>query len=225
MTNWFEQYYPELISFAQKKIKERNLLNADPIEVVNDAYISFVESGEDFSIVSVRKIVADLIYKYVSERCRERAIGESDRGNGYIKRYSKKVIEIRGHKVCKRCKDPFPVGSFRLQRHDGYTILHPYCRDCQNKIRCEWFKNNRDIWNKYMIERRARLPKKPKKKAQPIQSLWNKANKKRYAKEKELLLDSYVRRILKAGKKPCSPEDIRIKREELFQKRRNKVAA
>jgi len=221
MTNWFEQYYPELIIYAEKKIRQKDLF-VQPEETVNDAYIKFVESGVEFDLSEVKKIIRDSLFSDVKIRMKERAVGESDYGNGNIKRYSKKVIAIRGEKVCKGCKENKPVGAFRLYKFEGFTFLSGFCVPCLSKKTNDWQKANKEKWAAYIKKRWQEKNKhRPKKVAKPIQELWQRANKKRYEKEKETLADSYVKRILKAAKKPFTPKDIIEKREELFNKRRN----
>lgn len=222
--NFFEVYYDEFIKYATKIVAEKEIA-ADPMELVSEAYVQFADTGDEFHVGKVKKLILGISFAEVTRKMAQRAVGERDYGNGRVQMFRAKRIPIKGERWCNICKDSIPVNGFRLMKFSGFEYLDTACKKCRSKQTVAYFKKNRLVWNAYMRKRYDAIPKKPRKKAKPIQELWNKANKKRYAKEKELLLDSYIRRVLKAGKKPCSPQDIERKRQELFSKRRMAKAA
>lgn len=208
--NWFEQYYSEFIDFASRIVIAKEL-PIDPADLVNDAYLKFYESGEEFTVGKIKSFISSGSWKEVDE---VRAKNNLGRG------FTKAVPKIQGDRTCTCCHEVKQVNEFHLKRFEGFTYLRSVCIKCVSKKNLKYLQEHKDQWNAYMRKRRP-----PKKKpAKPIQELWNRANKKRYAKEKELLLDSYVRRILKAAKKPFGPKEIEAKRKELYDKRRMKAA-
>jgi hypothetical protein len=210
MTNWFEQYYSDFIEFASRIIIAKEL-PIDPADLVNDAYIKFYESGEEFSVGKIKTLISGGSWKEVNEVKAKNTLGQG---------FTKAAPKIQGDRTCSCCHEVKQVNEYHFKRFKGFSYLRTMCKKCVSKRNLKYLQDHREQWNAYMKKRR---PSK-KKPAKPIQELWNKANKKRYAKEKELLLDSYVRRILKAQKKPFGPKEIEQKRQELFEKRRMKAA-
>lgn len=239
MTNWFEQYYNELLDHTSKVIIAKKI-NAEKHEIVNDAYLKFVESGEVFDLGKVKKIISNISFDYVEEKQRSQAVGSrkvyandmAANRSGY-EDFSWKVYTYRrprknGHNACNKCHEVKQVNEFRLIKFNGYDYLSQICKTCEQKRHNEWVEKNREIWNKYMVLRsrasgainRIEYNKKMSLQKKSIHELWKKANRKYQAKQKELLTDVYVRGILKASKKPFTPKAIAAKRKELFEKRR-----
>ena len=217
MTNFFELYYKDLLAYAEKVVKQKDLM-ADPAELVNNAYLKFFDSGEDFDLVTVRKYIYHFHFEEITLKLRERAVGwrVSPSGNSV---YSKKQVRITGDFVCTVCKEVKPANAFYLQRFKGFNYLLKQCKKCNIKRNVEWFRKNKDRWNEYMRKRR---PAKGRPAAKPIHDLWKKANKIYIEKQKEMLTDVYVKSLLVHKIKNPTKEQIEEKRQELFAKRRMK---
>jgi hypothetical protein len=234
VTNWFEQYYPQLLDYASSVVFNKGLM-ADPCELVNDAYLKFVDSDDEFDFDRVKGLISNASFRFVRERMEKRAVGtrKTAKLDGWVD-YSYKPVKITDDRACVLCHEVKPVNAFRFHKYDGFTCVANRCRECENKRNAKWLKSNAKRWNEYVRRRyalggRNRLTReqynaKRSMEKKTIQELWNRANKKRYEKEKENLADSYIKRILKAAKKPFTPVDIEKKREELWAKRRNKAA-
>lgn len=223
MTNWFEQYYPELLDYASAIIYKHNL-PALPGDLVNDAFLKLVDSGKEFDLKEAKRLVSGSYY----EEDNYRKSKTSSSGG-----YSKKQPRITGEKSCTKCGEAKNVNEFRYKKNLGYSYVENVCNKCRFKMQLRWFTKNKEKWAAYMMKRhrakggisRAEYNEKRTLNKKPIHELWKKANKKRYKKEKDLLLDSYIRRLLKAGKKPFTPKEIEKKRQELVNKRREAAAS
>jgi len=209
MINWFEQYYQDFIGFATSLIRKHDVLTT-PEDVVNDAYILFVESGEEFS----EKVVKNLIYKLVFDEHKHHK-------TEYSFTSEPKTTESRpsGDKQCLCCHEVKNVNEFRVRSIGSRMFTTSICKKCIHKYQNEWFRSNKLKWNSYMKMWREKKGLFKNKKAQPIHDLWKKANKIYQQKQKDNLTDVYIRGLLKSGKKDFSPTAIEKKREELLLKR------
>lgn len=225
MTNWFEQYYTELLDYAASIVFKKEI-PVDPADLVNDAYIKFVESGCGFDFIQIKKYISSGGYNEFNH-----IRGKSNFGDKIVERYSEK-----GDKVCAKCKELKPIGAFRAQKMNGWTYSRVTCLDCEREWGRLWKKgwlskeNNRVKWNAYVRqwqkqrgivkETREEYYKRIASLKKPIHELWKKANKKYQAKQKDNLTDQYIKHLLKCGRKDFSPAAIEKKREELMAKRR-----
>lgn len=217
MINWFEQYYKELLAYAEKLVESKQLM-ADPKELVNEAYLKFFESGEQFDLIAVKKYINAFHYDEIALKMRDKAMGWRRTSSGNFA-YSKKQVEIKGDFCCTICKEVKPVNAFSLKRFYGFNYLCKQCKSCRNKMTVAWFRKNKEKWNAYMRSRHIPI----KKPAKPIHDLWKKANKKYQAKQKENLTDVYIKSIIRHKIKNPTPQQIEAKRQELFAKRRMKI--
>jgi hypothetical protein len=230
MTNWFEQYYDELVRCAAKRIIELNII-ADAHEIVNDEYLAFVESGDDFELTAIKKRIVSRAYSYIPEKTRKAALGSRLTNSGNFKEYSYRQPKRHNEWLaCSRCNDPKPSAAFYTQKFDGYNYTFHICKDCCLKKKKEWFNCNRDTWNRYVRERRrikngginGRAKKrKPQSHVEAVKTACiNRANKAYYQRQKEQLTDAYIRKKLSYKIPSPTSEQIQAKREELLQKRR-----
>jgi hypothetical protein len=207
MTNWFEQYYDELVNYAGAIVRNNNLM-CEPQDLVNDAYIKFYESGEEFSKEKIKKYISNSFH---AEKDHDRIT------NIFSNNVTKKLTTSREEKCCIKCHEVKPANAFRLQVFaGGKYILGNICKKCQIMKHAKWFAENKEKWNAYMRSRRPKKIKKP----QEIHEQWKKANKKYIAKQKEQLTDVYVRSLLKSKIKSPTPQQIEEKRQQLLAKRR-----
>lgn len=208
----FELDYNKHILFAETFIKNKKL-NVCPADLVNDAYIRFIERDEPYLSSTIRGLITSFGFKELSDQYSNISFDEM---------LIPKSRRVDRHSfMCKGCGEIMDQDFFRRSKVvGGISFFTGKCKKCLNKDTGQWFKNNKERWNAYVKERyRLSRLHTPKKIAQPIHELWNRANKKRYEKEKELLLDSYIIRLLKASKMEVSPKTIKEKREKIIQTR------
>jgi hypothetical protein len=222
MTNWFEVYYSELLQYAERVITAKKL-QLDPADLVNQAYIDFIEQGIDFDLAECKKYIsAGSLKEFYFNKTK------TNLGDSTAKR------QIKGDKCCTICNNAYPVGYFKVYKFAGHISISNYCKDCERERNNLWYRNwlsipeNRARWNTYVNNRRRQrgqlsreeYNKRRRAKAKPIHELWKNANKKYQERQKENLTDVYIRGILKAGRKSFSPEAIIKKRDQLIEKRR-----
>lgn len=223
MTNWFEQYYPDLIKFAKFCIRERKI-PVQPEDLVNDAYIKFFDTGDEFDLKKVKDIIYKESFKEVAHKMSQNLFSD-----GFALK-----SKIRGDRVCTMCKEVKPVGAFRLAKLQGYYYVFNQCKECLNSWNIQWFKDNKELWNTYCRKWQSKkkgyevLPwdeyvKKKRLSAKPIGQAQVDAVKKYCQKRAGSLTDSYIIQVLKQRNKPFTPNDIEKKRQELFEKRRRKL--
>lgn len=206
MKELFEAYYNELLTYAQG-IVTTQMIPVSPEELLNDAFVSFYESGKDFDLLAFKKLIAKSGFKETNYKVRQYSFDEN---------FIAKEKHINGDFQCSECKEILPAAAFHLRKFNNYKFIPNLCGKCEGKRTAQWQKENKIKWNAYM---RSRRPKKEKREAKPIHDLWNKANKKYIERQREELSDVYIRSLLKG--KEVTPETIFNKREELLIKRNN----
>lgn len=208
----FEDDYSNLVTIAGV-FCVKNQLSIQPEELVNEAYLRFFETGEEYSLPLVQKFIYS---EGIREKNRPRQIRIRDVGN--ILRTDANVPKLADLN-CRVCKEALPISLFK--KHYKINGLPSYCNiclSCNNKQRIEWQKKNKEMWNEYMKKWRiVKRTEVKKKKGRPIHELWNEANARYNAKQKELLTDVYIKKLLRNVEK--TPENIQAKREELLKKR------
>jgi len=227
MTNWFEQYYSELVQFSTAIVFKRKL-SIDPIDLVNEAYINFFDSGEEFDLPKVKTFISNHGYK-------ERDYQNSKQNFG--DKFCSKISHYhRADRVCNICNGLKTVGEYRVFKHiQGSIYIANYCFTCERKKHNIQFRawlregDNRDRWNAYMRNwqrkrsktglSREEWMKRRTANRKPIAELVRKAMKKYEAKNKENLTDAYIRKLIR-HKRDLSPAAIEAKRQQLMAKRR-----
>lgn len=206
--------YSELLGYAGKAIHYKKLIDCDPAELVNNAFIAFFESGEEYFIQNIKKSID----KYAWQKAIEQKSTKE-----YIDDFapkSKRSFHCYNslERTCKKCKEQKPSMCFRLMSIGQYKHSCNICKDCMNKATVEWFKDNSKRWADYMNQWREKKGKKKNKVARPIHELWNEANARYNQKQKELLTDVYIKKLLRG--KEITPQTIEAKRSELLAKRK-----
>lgn len=181
----FELHYNALLDFCRKQIFHNHLV-CKAEDLLNDAFIKFIESNESFDLAKFKSLIVRAGY---NEK-------DFQQDSNDITKYKKKELEIKGDQCCSKCKEVKPVAAFRLKDRHGVKHITSMCKKCINKAINKWrsenkqkvsascnkyINKNRSKWNEYL---RNRYKKKGKRVARPIQELWRKANKKRYEKVK-----------------------------------------
>lgn len=203
----FEAHYADAIKYTKTICKHKKIVS-HPEEFVNDAFLVFFDSGKEFDYTQFKKLIFDAVMK---ERGREAA---QTSFTGYsIKKGIRQFY-------CISCCDCLPENAFRIVTYShGYSRISSNCKQCENKNRLKWFRNNKERWAKYMRDWRSKkFGEKPPRQAQEIQVLWRKANHKYIEKQREILSDVYVRSLLKKDQR--TPENIERKRQELLERRK-----
>lgn len=199
----FDIDYNKLIEIAANVCK-RHELDTDPAELVNEAYIKFADSGNDYRIDEIKKYISNSGWKEFNQKCANKWQLSYDENlipfitNPNKRRKSRLATEypILDYKTCNICGETLGSNSFyRFFDAKRQVVYGPgSCKKCWNQ---KWY---------------------PKKRAYCKE--WKR-------KAKEGLSDYYIRNLLH---KKYSPENIKknpflitTKRRQLLSKRnRNK---
>lgn len=140
MTNPFEYHYKSLLSYAGAVIINNNL-QLEAGDLVNDAYIKFIETERPFDKKEFTILISKAAYR------------ESD---GKMQRMDvstpKKLYSSRGDICCNRCHEVKPINAFEVVTVKGVEIVRKICRHCNNRQRRE----------RYRLNPKTNLPNKPK---------------------------------------------------------------
>ncbi len=215
----FENDYKELLKFASNILREKGIYHSESAELVNEAYIKWFDESNNtpYDIKAIKGLIRTCGWS-------QKAIESQNQDNTFLKEYP-----------CKRCKESLPASAFYIQ-HDlknNIKSVSTYCLKCRIELRIIWQKENKEMWNAYMIEwrknhngtltRKEWLEKKAQERGEDhLQKLWNRANKKYQSKQREQLTDAYIRTILtNKNMRRCdiTREMIEMKRTELIEKR------
>lgn len=222
MINWFEKYYEELTSFASALVYGKKLL-CDPIDLVNDAYIKFIESGEEFSLKKVKNIIYSSHFAEVQETADKRAIGERETAKeGGLKQYSRRILSPKGDRVCAGCNEIVPVNGYYLTKSlKGALYLHLECKACALKRKKKWFAENRGHWNAYVRSRWNHKVDPIKGNRGTLEEQTARALEKYREKTVVQMSDVYIKKLLQCKYKNqhIPQEAIEAKRKELLEKR------
>ncbi|MBK7883574.1 MAG: hypothetical protein IPJ81_07045 [Chitinophagaceae bacterium] len=144
----FEKDYKNLLAYAGSVIKDKSL-NIQAGDLINDAYIKFIENNNKYDKPNILKIIARLAFEQ-----RESQVNFTHLDN----KAEKNVIR---ENVCKCCKQLLPVTMFYMRKEKyGHFRMINQCNDCRNKKVKEyqeknkqklkenyisWFSKNKDI--------------------------------------------------------------------------------
>lgn len=240
----FSHQYESLIDYARSVIYNRKLL-IEPGDLVNDAYLKFIESGKSFDTKEFKIYISGFGFKESDEQRHKHHIGTP-----------KKQYLPKDQICCNRCHEVKPANAYELARLKGEVIIRKICRDCTNKRRRERYRANptKSIYKPKVIPLALRKPPGRPKKYKYSSDLsvqekknicfkewvkrnrekWNSYNSKRQKstgstkkwqkQQKEKLTDKYLIALLKQQKKDFSPESIEQKRQIILERRKKQTS-
>lgn len=220
----FEDDYNQFLRFAKERII-RLKLNTDPNDIINDAYIKFVDSGKDYS----PKTIVGFIIGLSEERKGYEVMNIGNKDSGFSK---------RTNHTCKVCKEKKPVSGFYLINKNTIIIPQTTCKECQLKKAKERYQKQKDkilargtaykkinkdkIRKKkrnYYLKNREFKPKVGRVGLGKVVSKNRKINESlHYNKQRDQLTDWYIRKIL-SRHSDITPEKIEEKRQEILLKK------
>lgn len=185
----FEQDYNKLLKYASDVIRDKKL-RSDPADLVNEAYVRYINSGAIYNISTIRKyIIGDAF----NELAHQMATVENE--------WEKAPKQTES--FCRCCKQTKPISAFYLKNKNSILIPFSDCKECtsikRKKYRSEnittmteasaaWKKKNKNrakLSKKlYWINNRPdHKPKKPKPvKVKPVKAAKVKLVKKKRKK-------------------------------------------
>lgn len=147
----FEKDYDSLIQFAKNHIYQKRL-RADPEDLVNEAFIKYIDSGKQYNFIAIQKIIVGESFKELNHE----RVNVSDTYKGT------KITDC----YCKKCNESNPISGFYLRNSD--SILEPmsYCKICTiDKYKKYYYENKIDCLNrskKYKEQNAVRIRLKKK---------------------------------------------------------------
>lgn len=194
----FSQYYQSLLAYAGAIIRNHNL-SLDSTDLVNDAYIKFIEIGGEFEITKLKKIISDISQKELGEKCTRFGLGTQ-----------KKLKTSFDQICCTICNEIKPANAFPMENRKGHIYIRRTCKNCRANLQ-------RPRSRTYYYKRISN--------SLITQELNNKS--KNYCRRQcSRLTDVYIIKLLKKTHKDICDESILNKRKELdfkrFQRRKKK---
>jgi hypothetical protein len=112
----FESDYNNLVSFCKVLLKS-NSFTLLPEDLVNDAYIKFIESKKDYSFETVTRIIKKSFYGELFE--------------------SQNQDPTERERFCRKCNDTKPIAAFTFywSERRKKQIVSEYCLECINDNR------------------------------------------------------------------------------------------
>lgn len=121
----FSQQYNSLLAYAGAIIKNRGL-TIDASDLVNDAYIKFVESGRQYNRDEIKRLI---VIASDTQKVHQTIYKDSTA--------PRKASGITGQLVCNKCKQPKQVNEFHTSFEKGVQRLRKVCKECINKQKKE----------------------------------------------------------------------------------------
>lgn len=245
----FSHQYESLLDYARSVIY-KSRLTIDVGDLVNDAYIKFIETGRPFDNNEFKKLISGFGFKETYEQYKRHDLGTP-----------KKQFTSTDQICCNRCHEVKPVNAYTVERRDGgIIIIKKICKDCTNKRRRERYKVSptMQIYKPRVIPLALQIDKERKRKQthsggrkkiynydgpstskqarkmayqrwlskqdkEKLNSYMNSYMKNMLKQQREKLADTYIIRALKQSKKDFSPASIVKKREEILTKRSKRL--
>lgn len=184
----FSQQYNSLLSYAGAIIRNRNL-TIDASDIVNDAYIKFIESGKEYN----RDYIKTLILR-VSD---VHKVHQNIHKDSYA---PKKQASVTGEFCCKKCKEIKQVNEFYTRLERGIIRIDKTCKKCRCQRRREIGYSRTAVSYISTTESRKR----------------DNNRQKNNIKE---LNDVYIKSLLRSSKIEISEENIEKRRTQILDKR------
>lgn len=129
----FEQDYINLLGFAKEQLKINRVgVNLSPVDLVHDAYLKIIDSGQPYSSVTIRSNIISLGYKEQNRQIAHEKIDET-----------KKYLVKETNQYCKSCKEVKPLLGFKMVMVGALTKPHHICRDCEKEKFKEYYNKNK----------------------------------------------------------------------------------
>lgn len=199
----FDNYYDDILSFANQVIMFSKIGRLDAYDLVNEAYLRCWESSDVSTLSDIKKVIKKIFF-------------EEAHYVGVL--YMGITNRIIGDEFCRGCKEVMPVAMFRTRtRWNGLIYLEDKCKFCENETATAYQKKHKknaaSTYKKYYAKNKELVQLRTKR--------W-------LEKEKEALSDKYIVRILQQGGKykkmdiEANPDLIIQKREYLLDKYKKK---
>ncbi len=211
----FETDYEDLIVFAQMVIGNKKL-RVDPIDLVNDAYIKYSESGKDYLKSDILRLISSGSWKEFSHEIAH--VSEEWM-------LSDKITSS----YCKGCKEDKPIAGFYLK--NDKSVLSPLglCKECYIKKQKIFYNNNKELClemsRKWKAENKERIRLKKKEyhlKNRVLKPRLKKPVKEKIIREPKIKKEKKVKPV-KIKRIPQTAEEKRIKWNAYMAKRRRQA--
>jgi hypothetical protein len=154
----FDSDYNGFVVFSKKLIQAKKIINIDPSDLVNDAFIAFTETKQPYSIETIKNLIVKSLWKEFGYYQTIVSPGFTDT----------KV----NNATCKKCGDDKPVHGFYIKTVDTVKSIFPYCKDCIKEIRKQYYEENKDS----ILSRSATWKENNKNRCKLAHQLWYKTN-------------------------------------------------
>lgn len=134
----FEQSYNDLVRHAKHRVHELRL-NVDGEDLVNDAYIKLIESGEQFDYTSIKRSINYIAFKY----------GEHEKTETSFSEKPSAFVKLEGEIQCKKCHAVKHITEFPIIKLQAYSYPLHTCKECYKPVQ----KKNWTISNKTYREK------------------------------------------------------------------------
>jgi len=153
----FEQDYNKLIDFAKKRLSGVSIDNLLPADLVNSAYLFFIDTGKEYTITAAENRITGFIKDECvriklpfNESKEDFELNDGDTASTSLHCHNDKATEA----ICCTCKETKPIGLFPYvySNKEERKAVRNTCKDCVSKQVMKWAKNNPEKFKAYQKE-------------------------------------------------------------------------